>query len=63
MWSMFEPVMLLLSQAACFTALHKHNSAPGERHLLGVQQVVQTLFYNVQLHIAFLQLLQQLGDL
>ena len=38
-------------------------AAPGESHFLGVKQVIQTLLYNVELHIAFLQLLQQVGDL
>ena len=45
-------------------AVHwKVQAAPGESHFLGVKQVVQTLLYNVQLDIAFLQLLQQVQDL
>ncbi len=36
---------------------------PGEGHLLGVQQVIEAFLHNVQLHIALLQLLQQIRHL
>lgn len=36
---------------------------PGKGHLLGVQQVIETLLHNIQLDIALLQLLQQVGHL
>lgn len=58
--------MLLPCRAACRLTLQctiKQQIAPWESHFLGVKQVVQTLLYNFQLHIAFLQLFQQVGDL
>ena len=58
--------MLLPCRAACRLTLQctrDQQAAPWESHFLGVKQVVQTLLHNVQLHIALLQLLQQVGDL
>lgn len=50
-------------QSSLQTSIAVLRAAPGESHFFGVKQVIQALLYNVQLHIAFLQLLQQVGDL
>jgi hypothetical protein len=44
-------------------ALFRARGKPGKGHLLGIQQVIETLLHNIQLDVALLQLLQQVGYL
>lgn len=44
-------------------ALSGAGAKPGKGHLLGVQQIIETLLHNIQLDVALLQLLQQIGYL
>ena len=44
-------------------AMSRNAAKPGKGHLFGVQQVIETLLHNIQLDVALLQLLQQVGHL